>query len=554
MDTSLMLQARYYTGIVPSTSILNPSNLDQFIGNLTFRREGDQDKITTAMGNPAALTGTNLSPELLHDIAHRRDVSLSVHAAALEGIRQSRLVVESTVSKLDAVYGINTGFGKLSDVRIAPEDVDKLQINLIRSHACGVGDALPLDVVRAMLAIRANSLIRGCSGVRLEIIEALINCLNRDLIPEVPSRGSVGASGDLAPSAHLVVLALMGEGHVYCQGRRLPAPDGLAEAGIMPLQLSAKEGLALLNGTQGIGALGALGVVGALRLTNAADIAGAFSLEVLMGSTRAFDSDLLALRPYQGPQITAVNVLRLTRNSKIVESHKNCGRIQDAYSLRCMPQVHGAVRDILGHVHQVVTVEINSATDNPVILPARSEILSGGNFHGAPIAMALDYLTIALTVLSTISERRIERLVNPDLSGLPSFLAQDPGIGSGFMMNQVVAAALASENKVHSFPASVDSIPTSGNKEDHVSMGMYSGLKLHTVLKNTRLVIANELLCAAQALNFLHPLTPGEGIQQFYSWMRQDVPFLAADQSTALYVNWLEKQIKEGALERFLRG
>lgn len=497
------------------------------------------------------LNGANLSLELLDRIAHTNNFHLAIDPAAIPAIRKSRSIIEKALQKKEVVYGINTGFGKFAEVRIGPEDIRALQINLVRSHACGVGEPLGQEVVRALMVIRANSLIRGCSGVRLEVIERLLDFLNKNLVPQIPSRGSVGASGDLAPSAHMV-LALLGEGRIYYKAQLQPSVVALKQARVEPLQLEAKEGLALLNGTQGISALGALAVCEARRLINAADVAGAFSLEVLMGTARAFDLRIQELRPHRGQQITAKNVLKLTRESKIMESHKDCGRLQDAYSLRCIPQVHGAVRDVIEHVGSILTTEINSVTDNPIVLPESGEIVSGGNFHGEPLALALDYLAMAVSVVATISERRIERLVNPDLSGLPAFLAKVPGLTSGLMINQVVAAALASENKIYSHPASVDTIPTSANKEDHVSMGMHGGLKLHTVLRNSRLVVAIELLCATQALDFLKPLTAGQGVQKVYGFIRENIPFLEQDQSTTAYVEWLGQQIQRGSFDRFL--
>lgn len=498
------------------------------------------------------LTGEALTLPLVARIAQGNAI-IEIDPSSIPRIQQARALVEKAVAEERVVYGINTGFGKLAEVRIDSDDILQLQVNLVRSHACGVREPLSREIVRAMIAIRANSLIRGYSGVRVKTIQRLLEFLNKDVVPEVPSRGSAGASGDLAPSAHMV-LAMMGEGRVFYRGLRQPAMIALKQAQIEPLRLEAKEGLALLNGTQGISALGALAVLDAERLVNAADIAGAFSLEVLMGTARAFDLRIQDVRAHPGQRVTAEHVLQLTRASKIMESHKDCSRLQDAYSLRCIPQVHGAIRDVIRHVAQVLTIEINSVTDNPILFPDTGEIISGGNFHGEPLALALDYLAMAMTEISTISERRIERLVNPDLSGLPAFLAKTPGLTSGFMINQVVAAALASENKVYSHPASVDTIPTSANKEDHVSMGMHGGLKLHQIVKNARLVVANELLCAAQALDFLKPLTPGEGIQKVYAFIRETVPFLEEDRSTTGYVEWLETQIRKGMFDQFLRN
>lgn len=449
-------------------------------------------------------------------------------SAAREKVSRSRRVVERALENGKVIYGVTTGFGKLSDIRIPHHDIQQLQINLLRSHACGVSDPLLENEVRAALLLRANALAKGYSGVRPEVLETLLEMLNRGVHPVVPSRGSVGASGDLAPSAHLA-LVLIGEGESYFQGERMAGAEAMRRAGIAPIQLQAKEGLSVLNGTQFMLAVGGLALVRALTLVETADVAGAMSLEALLGTTVASDPRIQEVRPHPGQRRTAANILRLLRGSEIVESHRECGRLQDAYSLRCIPQVHGAVRDSLDHVVEVLEREINSATDNPLVFPESEEILSGGNFHGAPLAYALDYAAIAVADLGNIAERRLERLVNPDLSGLPAFLAVDPGLSSGYMMLQVMAASLVSENKVLSHPASVDSIPTSANKEDHVSMGMTSALKLRSVVENVETVLASELLAACQAMEFRKPLVPGEGTREAYRTVRAEVPPLQLD-------------------------
>jgi histidine ammonia-lyase len=442
--------------------------------------------------------------------------------------RASREVIDRALDSNSPIYGVTTGFGKLSDIRIPHDEIRQLQVNLLRSHACGVGDALTEPDVRAAILLRANSLAKGYSGVRPEIIDSLINILNRGVVPVVPSRGSVGASGDLAPSAHMA-LVLIGEGEALYRGERLPGSAALERAGIAPVHLEAKEGLSLLNGTQFMAAVGGLSLVRALNLLDTADVAASLSLEVLLGSVVADDVRIHQVRPHPGQQKTAAHISRMLRNSAIVESHKNCGRLQDAYSLRCVPQVHGAVRDALEHVREVLAREINSATDNPLVFADGNAILAGGNFHGAPLGYVCDYAAIALADLASISERRIERLVNPDLSGLPAFLTPRPGLSSGYMMLQVMVASLVGENKILAHPASVDSIPTSANKEDHVSMGMTAALKLRSVLDNLEIVLAGELLAACQAMEFRKPLEPGEGTGKAYALVRQAVAPLEND-------------------------
>jgi histidine ammonia-lyase len=459
------------------------------------------------MPRSALLTGQDLTREDFYAVVlENRRVALDAHAR--NAMRRSRALVERMIRERKVVYGVTTGFGSLATEHIEPAQVRELQLNLVRSHACGVGEPLDEAETRGLLLLRANALARGLSGVRPQVVELLCDFLNRGVHPVVPSRGSVGASGDLAPLAH-VALALVGEGEVVFRGRRITAAATLAAIKRKPLRLEAKEGLALVNGTQAMLAVGLLALRQAEILVDTADVAGALSLDALRGSPAAFDPRLHRARPHPGQFVTAQNLSRLNRGSTIRESHRDCPRLQDAYSLRCMPQVHGAVRDALAYARRVFEIEMNSATDNPLVFARDGEVISGGNFHGQPLATALDLVAIVLTQLGTISERRIDRLVNPLTSELPPFLTERPGLESGFMMAQIVAAALASENKVYAHPASVDSIPTSGNKEDFVSMGMAAALKLRPLVANVFTILAIELLAASQALDLLAPLKTG---------------------------------------------
>ena len=478
------------------------------------------------------------------------EVAGGVEARLAQGSRsridRSRRFVEDIVARGEVVYGINTGFGALSDVTIPPDKLRELQINLVRSHACGVGEPLPERAVRAMMLQRANVLAKGYSGCRSEVIETLLKMLNAGVHPLIPSRGSVGASGDLAPLAHLALVAI-GEGEAFYRGERMPGGEALNAAGIHPLTLEAKEGLALLNGTQAMTAVGGLALIDAERLTDAADVSGAMTLEALKGTPVAFDHKIHAVRPHPGQIRSARRLRELIEGSEIRESHRDHiidPRVQDAYALRCMPQVHGAVRDSLAHARRILEIEINSATDNPLIFAEAREVLSGGNFHGEPIALTLDYAAIAIADLGTISERRVERLVNPDLSGLPAFLTPDPGMNSGMMIAQIVAASLIAENNVLAHPASVANLPTSGNKEDHVSMGMTSALKFAQIVKNVEVIVAIEAMCAAQGLDFLKPLKPGPRLAEAYSRIRAVVPMLERDAALSGYIEQLVPVIR----------
>jgi histidine ammonia-lyase len=500
-----------------------------------------------------ALSGQALTIEEIAAVAFN-GCKVAIADSAWPKIKASRAVVEAVVASGETAYGINTGFGKLADVRISNDDLQALQHNLVRSHACGLGEPLPEPETRAMLLLRANVLAKGHSGVRPIVAETLIALLNYGIHPVIPARGSVGASGDLAPLAHLA-LALIGEGEVIYQGKRTGACCVLKAAGIEPLALEAKEGLALLNGTQAMAATGALALDRAFRVTELFDLAGAMSLEALRGTPTAFDERIHAARPHRGQVSAAAHLRGLLADSEIRESHRhNDPRVQDAYCLRCMPQVHGAARGALTHVREVIETEAGSATDNPLIFTStnveENDILSGGNFHGAPLALALDYAAIALTDLMSISERRIDRLINPDINeGLPPFLSDTPGVSSGLMIAHVAAAALLNEAKVLSHPASVDSVPTSGGKEDHVSMGMTSALKLRQVVENAERVLAIELMSAAQGLDYRQPLKAAREVEHARATIRKTLTRLAEDRVLSTDIEGLASQIKAGAFD-----
>ena len=457
---------------------------------------------------------------------------VSLAEAARARIEASRRVIEQIIAENRTVYGVNTGFGKLSDVRIDPSQIRALQLNLVRSHSCGLGDPLSIEEARAMLLLRANVLALGYSGCRPIVVETLIEMLNHGVTPVVPEKGSVGASGDLAPLAHLALTAI-GEGEAYFEQKRMPSADALARAGIAPLQLEAKEGIALLNGTQAMAAVGGLALFRAERVARLADVAGAMSLEALKGTPVAFDERIHSARPHAGQTAVAEHLRELLQDSQIRESHlEGDPRVQDAYSLRCMPQVHGAVRDALSHTRGIVEIETGSATDNPLVFVGLGEVLSGGNFHGAPLALAFDYSAMAVTDLMSITERRIDRLVNPDANeDLPPFLTSDPGPASGFMMLQIVAASLLSEAKVLAHPASIDNVPTDGGKEDHVSMGMTGAIKLRAIVGLAEKIVAIELIAAAEGLEYRKPLKPGRGVYRAYEAVRQRIERLTTDRS-----------------------
>jgi histidine ammonia-lyase len=465
-------------------------------------------------------------------------------------LRAARELVERAAAQSSGehTYGINTGFGRFVERSIPAELSEELQLRLLRSHACGVGEPYPDEVVRAAMVLRANALAKGYSGARVETVELLLECLNRGVLPVVPSRGSVGASGDLAPLAHLA-LPLVGEGWALVAGERLPGADALARVGLEPIRLRAKEGLSLVNGTQFMAAVAALALVRGRRLAQAADIACALSLEALQGSRVSFLPEIHALRPLPGQKAAAANVLRLLEGSAIIEAHRWCDKVQDAYSLRCAPQVHGASRDLLAYAEATVAVELNSATDNPLVLVEQGELVSNGNFHGQPLAFALDGIAMALAEFASISERRVERLTNPSLSdGLPAFLTHDGGLNSGFMIPQYVAAALVSENKVLAHPAGVDSIPTSAGQEDHVSMGNASALKCRQVLENAEHALAIELLAGAQGIEFLAPLEPGAGVRAAHDFVRSLSETVTEDRPLAEDIEAVAAAIRSGEL------
>ena len=496
----------------------------------------------------ATLTGDDLRVEDVWRVAvESAPAELSDGARAK--MRAARAVVERAAhGTSEHTYGVNTGFGRFVSKSI-PEDLTReLQLRLLRSHACGVGEPYPDEIVRAAMLLRANTLAKGCSGARIETVELLLACLNRNVLPHVPSRGSVGASGDLAPLAHLA-LPLIGEGTASVNGERMSGADALDAVGLDPVVLDAKEGLSLINGTQFMTAVASLGVVRARRLTKTADIACALSLEALQGSRTSFMPEIHALRPLPGQRDSASNIVRLLEDSAINDAHRWCDKVQDAYSLRCAPQVHGASRDFLDYVERTVAVELNAATDNPLVLVDEELLVSNGNFHGQPLAFGLDALTMAVAELANISERRIERLVNPSLSGgLPAFLTPDGGLNSGFMLPQYVAASLVSENKVLAHPASVDSIPTSAGHEDHVSMGNAAGLKAWQALANSEWTLGIELLAAAQAVEFLAPLEPGRGAESARAFVRGLSPRLEQDRQLAGDIEAVATAIRDGTL------
>lgn len=471
---------------------------------------------------------------------------------ARERMQRSRDVVEAVIREGRVVYGVNTGFGKLSDVHIAPSQLELLQLNLVRSHSCGLGPPLPEPEVRAMMLLRANVLARGNSGCRVEVVHTLLQMLERGVHPVIPEKGSVGASGDLAPLAHLA-LSMIGEGESWYRGERLAGGDALRAAGIAPVRLAAKEGLALLNGTQAMAAVGALAIFRGERIAVLADLAGAMTLEALRGTPVAFDERIHAARPHAGQLASAAHLRALLEDSEIRHSHlKNDPRVQDAYSLRCMPQVHGAVRNALEHARAVVELETGSATDNPLVFAESGDVLSGGNFHGAPLGMVFDYSAIALTDLMSIGERRIDRLVNPDVNeGLPPFLSAHPGLSSGYMLAQICAVSLLNEAKVLAHPASIDNVPTSGDKEDHVSMGMTSAVKLRRIVENAEQVLAIEMLAAAEGLDYRAPLRSSASIEKARALIREMVPQMTEDRPLSRDIERIAEAIREGKFDRF---
>jgi histidine ammonia-lyase len=482
------------------------------------------------------VNGSNLSVSLAKEIVDN-GITIDISPKAQKKIQRSRKIIEKWVKGNEVIYGVTTGFGEFKDIKIPLRDIETLQRNLIISHSAGVGEPLPKNIVRLMLLLRINSLAKGFSGVRLELVEYLVKIFNLKIIPFIPSKGSVGSSGDLAPLAHLASV-IIGEGYAYYNNELLPSKKVLQKCGLKPFKLSAKEGLALINGTQMMTAFAIEILERAKRLSKLADISGALSHEALRGSVNAFKDKLQKARPHKGQINTAYNLRKLLANSEINKSHIDCGEMQDAYSLRCMPQVHGAVKDTIDYVNSIIEIEINSATDNPLIFPDTNEHIEGGNFHGEPVALGMDFLKIALSELGNISERRTARLVDGSLSGLPRFLtsAKKGGLNSGLMLAQYTAAALVSENKILSHPASVDSIPTSANQEDHNSLGSIASRMCFEVLNNVEKIIAIEVLCAAQGIDFLKPLKCGKGTVAAYNILRKSIKHIDDDVILSDYI------------------
>ena len=496
------------------------------------------------------INGKDLTVEKIYEISNAKtgDIKVELDPDARKKMQASRSYVDAIVEKEKPVYGINTGFGALSNKFIDKKDLTKLQYNLIRSHCTGVGQPFGRLTTRAIMLLRANCLASGFSGVSLECVELLFDFINYDILPIVPEKGSVGASGDLAPLSH-IALALIGEGDVIFQGKEVTAKEAIESINKKPAELKAKDGLALINGTAVMAALGSLALYEADRLVKMADIATALTLEAVRGTKRAYDIDIASLKPQPG-QIKVANNLTnlLSEESEIHKSHEDCGKVQDPYSLRCVPQVHGAIRQTLDHCHDVLKVEINSITDNPLIFVEKDKVISGGNFHGEAVALCMDYLSMGLSELANISERRVEKMMNPTFSDLPAFLTKESGLNSGLMIAHVTMAALASENKYLSHPASIDSIPTSTDKEDHVSMGVTSGRKLHEVLRNVKTCLAIEFLCNSQGVSLLAPLKTNKPLNAVYEEIRKVVPEITDDRVFAKDIDAINKLISDFTL------
>jgi len=500
------------------------------------------------------LGAKSLKLEDVREVAlNSRRVALS--PKAIQKINRSYKYLQGEIKKGGALYGVNTGFGLLSNVRIPDADIETLQYNLLRSHACGVGPSMSDRFVRAMLLLRANALALGNSGVRLQLVEQLLSLLNAGVYPVIPAQGSVGASGDLAPLSHLA-LVLIGEGRARYKGKEMTGAQALSKAGLKPIRLGPKEGLALINGTQFMTAIGTLTLLEAEHLCDVADVAGAMTIEALRGTSSAFEPEIHAVRPHPGQVFVAKRMLKLLHSgggkSKIALSHADCDKVQDPYSLRCIPQVHGASRDTLAFVRGVLEREVNSVTDNPLVFPEAKKILSGGNFHGQIVAIAMDALSIAAAELASISEQRMEKLINPAISGLPAFLTSKGGLNSGFMIVQVAAASIVSENKTLCHPASVDSIPTSADKEDHVSMGAWAARKAGRVVTNTRRVLAMELLAAAQGVDLLRPLKSSKVLEQAHKMIRKLAPYVDVDRPFHEDFTAIEKLIQSYKIDELI--
>lgn len=494
------------------------------------------------------LTGQDLTYQDVYHVSHKTsDISVSIKSENLELMNKSRALVMEIVENNKPVYGINTGFGALSDKHIPKEKLKDLQYNLIRSHCTGVGQPFDIPTARAIMLIRANCLTRGFSGLNPELVQLILEFINRDITPVIPNKGSVGASGDLAPLSHLA-LALIGEGEVFYKGKRIPSSEALKAEGLKQGELGPKDGLALINGTAVISALGALAVYRSQTLLESSDVIAALTLEGLRGTTKAYYHKIHELKPQPGQLECARNLNKLLVESEIMNSHVDCGKVQDPYSLRCLPQVHGASRQAYNHAKEVIEIEINSVTDNPLVFPETGEVVSGGNFHGQAPAFALDYLAMAMSEVSNISERRVEKMMNPTFSDLPAFLTKDSGLNSGLMIAHVTSAALASENKVLCHPASIDSIPTSTDKEDHVSMGVTAGRKLHEVLDNVTSSLAIELLCSSQAIELLRPLKSNDALESVMTLVRKHVEPIEQDRTFHQDISALENIIADNTL------
>ncbi len=495
---------------------------------------------------PLRLTGSTLTLEDIEQVArHFRLVVLSNEAK--DNVERGRKIIEEKVEDSNTYYGINTGFGDLCDVKISDKDLKQLQVNLIRSHSVGVGKFLSVPVVRALMLIRVNTLIQGNSGIRLEVVELLVEFLNNGIHPAVPSQGSVGSSGDLAPLAHMS-LSLIGEGEVFVDGKKIETPVALLRFNLKPAELEAKEGLALINGTAVMSAIGTLALLDAEKLVKMADISGAMSFEALKGTDTFLREEIHKMRPHRGQIESSENMRKLIRGSGILEQYRDSGKIQDCYSIRCIPQVHGVSRDTFAHVRKVLEVEVNSVTDNPLIVIETEEILSGGNFHGQPIAFVMDFLAIAVAEIANIAESRVSRLINSRYSDLPPFLVKDSGLNSGFMVAQYTMAALVSENKVLCHPASVDSIPTCAGQEDHVSMGTIAARKARDVVKNVMNVIAIEFMAATQGLDFLDPLRSSKALEAVRGVVRNEVKNLKNDRRMDLDIRKIVKIMRDGRI------
>lgn len=494
------------------------------------------------------INGENINCTNLQELVAAKSLQITLGESARLKIQASRKYIEAQIASGHTMYGVNTGFGAFSSIRISDQEIEELQRNLIRSHSVGIGEPLSLPVTKALMILRANTLSRGHSGVRVEVVETILNFIEKDILPVIPSQGSVGASGDLAPLSHLA-LALMGEGEVWYQGQRQPTAKVLELTNVKPLTLKAKEGLSLINGCQVMTAIGLLALGEAVRMLKFADLAAAMTLEATRGTRKAYDPLIAPTRPHPGEAKTSYNLRKiLGENSSIGESHFGCHKVQDAYSLRCVPAVHGAIKDVISQSLRTLEIEANSSTDNPLVFAEEGKVLSCGNFHGEPVALAMDFSAIAMANLGNISERRIAKLIDPNFSELPAFLTSQGGLQSGFMIVQVAAASLVSENKVLSHPASVDSIPTSSDKEDHVSMGTIAARKFYKVLQNVKHVIAMELLGASQGLDLLKPLKPDAGILRAYDLIREHISYAAKDRVFSYDIHKMVELMDSGVL------